>query len=131
MVNPPTGGGVGTDRGSAHPLVHLELHTGDRAGAAAFLARLLHWHSELIDAASCSYLAVDIGAGVGGGIVECGAARPLWIPYVEVDRINEATRHARQLGASVLLAPREGPSGWRSVISSPAAGEVALWELKR
>jgi predicted enzyme related to lactoylglutathione lyase len=122
---------MGTDRGSAHPLVHLELHTGDQAGAAAFLVRLLHWHSEMIDAVSCSYRTVDFGAGVGGGIVECGASKPLWIPYAKVERINEATEHARELGASVLLAPREGPSGWRSVISSPAAGEVALWELKR
>jgi predicted enzyme related to lactoylglutathione lyase len=39
--------------------------------------------------------------------------------------------HARQLGASVLLAPREGPAGWRSVISAPQCGELALWQPKR
>ena len=43
----------------------------------------------------------------------------------------DLTERARQLGAVVLLEPREGPSGWRSVISSPEAGEVALWEPKR
>ena len=30
-----------------------------------------------------------------------------------------------------LLEQREGPWGWRSVVSSPVAGEVALWEPKR
>ena len=71
------------------------------------------------------------GRGFGGGIVGCGTARPLWLPYVEVGQIEEATEHARQLGASVLLAPREGPTGWRSVVSVPKGGELALWQPKR
>ena len=67
---------------------------------------------------------------MGGGIVECGTERPLWLPYVEVDRIDDATDCARRLGASVLLEPREGPSGWRSVVSARDAGEIALWQPK-
>jgi predicted enzyme related to lactoylglutathione lyase len=113
------------------PIVHLELHTCDQAGASAFLARLLQWRPEEIRAASGSYLALDLGAGIGGGIVECGTRRPLWLPYVEVDRIGRATDRARRLGATVLLEPREGPSGWRSVVSSAEGGEVALWEPRR
>jgi hypothetical protein len=31
----------------------------------------------------------------------------------------------------VLLTPREGPAGWRSVISAPQCGELALWQPKR
>jgi hypothetical protein len=50
--------------------------------------------------------------------------------YVEVSRIDEATDRARKLGAAVLLAPREGPAGWRSVIATPEAGEIALWQQK-
>lgn len=34
------------------------------------------------------------------------------------------------LGASVLLAAREGPAGWRSVISAPQCGELAIWQPK-
>jgi predicted enzyme related to lactoylglutathione lyase len=34
-------------------------------------------------------------------------------------------------GASVLLEPREGPAGWRSVAASPAGGEIAFWQQKR
>jgi hypothetical protein len=30
----------------------------------------------------------------------------------------------------VLLAPREGPAGWRSVLATPAGGEIALWQQK-
>ncbi|CAA9487581.1 MAG: hypothetical protein AVDCRST_MAG67-1145 [uncultured Solirubrobacteraceae bacterium] len=38
-------------------------------------------------------------------------ARPLWLPYVEVAQINEATEGACRFGATVLLGPRKGPSG--------------------
>jgi predicted enzyme related to lactoylglutathione lyase len=48
-----------------------------------------------------------------------------------VDRIAATTDRARDLGASVLLGPREGPASRRSVVSRPAGGEIALWQQKR
>jgi predicted enzyme related to lactoylglutathione lyase len=111
-------------------LAHLELHTGDQARASAFYSRLLRWRPERIVAESGTYLTLDLGGVVGGGIVECGVRRPLWLPYVEVDNIYELTERARRLGASVLLEPREGPAGWRSVVAVPDGGEVALWQSK-
>jgi predicted enzyme related to lactoylglutathione lyase len=113
----------------SRPVVHLELDTGDHA-RASFYAKLLCWRQELIEAGSGSYLALGLEGGFGGGIVECGTVRPLWLPYVQVDQIEESTERARQLGASLLLAPREGPAGWRSVISAPQCGELAIWQPK-
>ena len=77
-----------------------------------------------------SYLALELGGRFGGGIVECGARRPVWLPYVQVDRVDEMTERACGLGASVVLEPREGPAGWRSVVAAPAGGELALWQSK-
>jgi predicted enzyme related to lactoylglutathione lyase len=114
----------------ANPVVHLELHTGDLPRARALYANLCGWHAEEIDTKSGSYLALELGAGFGGGIVECGTRRPLWLPYVEVTGIDEATDLARRLGASVLLEPREGPAGWRSVVATPEGGEIAFWQPK-
>jgi len=111
-------------------VLHLELHTGDLAGASAFYAELCGWRPERIDTPHGSYVALELGREIGGGIIECPVKRPLWLPYVEVADIGEATDHARALGARVLLEPREGPSGWRSVVSTPAGGEIALWQLK-
>ena len=111
------------------PVVHLELHTHDMREASEFYARLLHWHPEQIDTDHGSYLAFGLGE-ITGGVVECGTARPLWLPYVEVDRIDIATERARRLGARVLLEPREGPAGWRSVVSAPEGAQVALWQGK-
>jgi predicted enzyme related to lactoylglutathione lyase len=112
-------------------VVHLELHTRDLPQARAFYSELLRWHPEQVDTTSGSYLALELGAGVGGGIVECATSRPVWLPYVEVAEIDHATARATELGASVLLAPREGPAGWRSVVASPAGGEIAFWQHKR
>jgi predicted enzyme related to lactoylglutathione lyase len=112
------------------PLVHLELHTGDQAGAGRFYASLSAWTTERVKTGGRSYLALSFGCELGGGIVECPAPRPMWLPYIEVDQIAGATDRARRLGASVLLEPREGPAGWRSVVSSAEGGEVALWQPK-
>jgi uncharacterized protein len=112
-------------------VVHLELHTGDLARARGFYSELCGWRPERIDAGCGSYLALELGRGLGGGIVECDTVRPLWLPYVEVAEIAAATERARLSGASVLLEPREGPAGWRSVVATPAAGELAFWQAKR
>jgi predicted enzyme related to lactoylglutathione lyase len=114
----------------SNPVAHLELHTSDLPGASAFYSRLLRWPSERIDTASGSYHSLELGDGFGGGIVECGTRRALWLPYVEVDRIHEVTHQASELGASLLLEPREGPAGWRSVVAHPHGGEMAFWQPK-
>ena len=116
---------------SPHPVVHLELHTGALPSATAFYSQLLRWRPERIDAACGSYLALALGAGLDGGIVECGTPRAMWLPYVAVDRIDEMTERASRLGASVLLEPREGPTGWRSVVATPEGGDIAFWQAKR
>jgi predicted enzyme related to lactoylglutathione lyase len=107
-------------------VVHLELHTTDLPAARSLYGELLGWRS----AAVGSYVTLDVGGEVGGGIVECGTPRSVWLPYVEVDDVRAVTARARGLGARVLLAPREGPTGWRSVVATPAGGEIAFWRAK-
>jgi predicted enzyme related to lactoylglutathione lyase len=118
----------------SHPepnsVVHLELHTGDLRGAVDFYARLFGWHPERIRAGESSYLAMGMGDRVGGGVVECASDQPLWLPYVQVADVGTTTDRAQSLGGEVLLGPREGPEGWRSVVSTPDGGEVAFWQPK-
>jgi predicted enzyme related to lactoylglutathione lyase len=109
------------------PLVHLELHTHDRAVASSLYRELLGWRVATVGG---SYVSLDLGGEVGGGIVECGTGRSIWLPYAEVDDVAASTERAKRLGANVLLEPREGPTGWRSVVVTPAGGEVAMWQAK-
>jgi len=115
---------------AANSVVHLELHTGDLSSAVAFYGQLLGWRPERIHAGNGSYLALGMGGRVGGGIVECEAEQPLWVPHVAVPDVTRTTDRAERLGGAVLMAPREGPHGWRSVISSPEGEELAFWQPK-
>lgn len=115
---------------SPRRLVHLELHTGDGQAAGRFYAGLLHWHAERVNTPWGSYDALRLGSGLDGGIVDCGTREARWLPYVAVDQIDVTTEVAVRMGARVLLAPREGPTGWRAVVSTPAGGEIALWQPK-
>jgi predicted enzyme related to lactoylglutathione lyase len=115
---------------AANPVIHLELHTGDLNGAVEFYTRLFDWRPERIHAGSGSYLALGMGNGVGGGVVECETKQSLWVPYVDVPDVNRSTERARDLGGEVLLGPREGPHGFRSVVAAPDGGEVAFWQAK-
>lgn len=54
------------------PVVHLELHTGDRGEAEGLYAAVCGWRPETIPAGRHSgYRALEMGTGIGGGIVEC------------------------------------------------------------
>jgi uncharacterized protein len=112
------------------PVVHLELHTADETGARELYGELCGWRSERVRTCSGSYLALGLGERFSGGIVECATRRPMWLPYVRVSEIEAAAERASDLGASMLLEPREGPAGWRAVMSTPAGGELALWQPK-
>jgi predicted enzyme related to lactoylglutathione lyase len=110
-------------------IVHLELHTPRLAGARGFYSSLFGWRPERIATDHGDYLALGLGE-IDGGMVECETERPLWLPYVEVERIDLVAARAQALGAKLLLEPREGPAGWRSVIATEDGGEVALWQRK-
>ena len=117
--------------GPSNPVVHLELHTPDVGEACRFFTRLCGWEPQRIDPGYERYRSIEVGEEIGGSVVQCSSGRPLWIPYVEVGSVSRATARAGELGAAVLLEPREGPAGWRSVVTSPAGGELAFWEPKR
>jgi predicted enzyme related to lactoylglutathione lyase len=114
-----------------HPVVHLELHTPDVVAASALYSELCGWQPDPVETGAGRYLAFATGAQLAAGMVETDAPRPLWLPYVKVERIAQATERARRLGAYVTVEPREGPAGWRSVVSTPCGGEFAFWQPKR
>jgi predicted enzyme related to lactoylglutathione lyase len=114
-----------------NPVVHLELRTDDALRACAFYTRLFGWRVERIHVGTASYLALSAGGAIDVGVVADDEARRLWLPYVEVADVHLATAQARQLGAAVSLEPREGPTGWRSVIAGPEGVEFGLWQPRR
>ena len=119
---------MATRRGD--PLVHLELQTTNLPRACAFYGEMFRWRAENVHLGAMTYLALDLGGPVEGGVIERDVERATWLPYVAVADVAVATERARELGAAVLLEPREGPTGWRSVLAPPDGAEIALWQRK-
>jgi predicted enzyme related to lactoylglutathione lyase len=117
-------------QGIANSVGHLELRTGNLACACAFYTRLFGWRAESIDVGPLGYMTLGLADRTEAGVVEQDTPRAFWLPYVEVADIAETAERARALGATVIVPPREGPAGWRSVLAAPATGMVALWQPK-
>ena len=113
-----------------NPVVHLELHTGNLARASTVYTQLFGWQAETIEVVHRTYVSLALGGGIEGGLVEHDGERSVWLPYVEVADVGEVTERARRLGAAVLLEPREGPVGWRSILAVPSGARIALWQPK-
>ena len=112
-------------------IVHLELHTGDLSEAHSLYTRLCGWRAEHVAAAGSSYLTLELGREVGGGIVECANRASGVAP------LYRGTRHPQRYGAGARVRsdgsarPQRGPGGWRSVVATLDGGEVAFWQSKR
>jgi predicted enzyme related to lactoylglutathione lyase len=113
-----------------NPVVHLELQTANLPRACAFYTSLFGWRAESIKVCSGSYMALELGDELDGGVVEREAEQPVWLPYVEVRDVGTAVERAQALGARLVLGPREGPAGWRAVIAAPDGAEIAFWQSK-
>jgi predicted enzyme related to lactoylglutathione lyase len=88
------------------------------------------WSVETVEVGHCSYLSLKLGDGIDGGIVEHDGDGSLWLPYVEVTDLMGVIERARALAAEVILEPREGPTGWRSILAVPSGARIALWQSK-
>jgi predicted enzyme related to lactoylglutathione lyase len=128
LVSNPRGNMSRDDRNA---VVHLELRTSDLAASCRFLSEALGWRAENLRVGDESYVALDLGQLLNGGVAENDLGRDGWLPYVEVSDISRMTERARAAGASVILTPREGPVGWRSVLAMPTGSDIALWQPKR
>ncbi len=92
---------------------------------------MLAWRFERVRSRVGDYLALAVGPGIEAGVVEADANRAFWLPYVEVVDVAATAEEVSRLGAAVLLAPREGPAGWRAVVATRDGGPLGLWQPKQ
>jgi uncharacterized protein len=51
-----------------------------------------------------------------------------WLPYVQVEDVDLATKKAVKLGAALVKEKTRGPAGEFSVIRDPGGAAIALWQ---
>jgi len=117
-----------------NPFVHVELVTTDVAKAKSFYGKLFKWKLEDVDMGDMIYTLIKAGEGTGGGIMKnpMPDGHSMWIAYVKVGDVKEATKKAKSLGAKVKKdVTKVKGAGSLSIITDPTGAMLGLWEPKR
>jgi hypothetical protein len=93
--------------------------------AAAFYEALAGW-KRADGPPGMTMFAGEHGPFAGVGPKEGKAAG--WIPFLQVDSVDAATRRAVKLGAELLQEKTRGPAGEFSIVRDPGGAAVALWQ---
>jgi predicted enzyme related to lactoylglutathione lyase len=117
-----------SSRKEAHAMsgtfVWFDLHS-EKLDAGDFYTKLLGWSSE---PQGDGHAMLSAGNGPFAMIVAHGGDTAAWVPYVQVEDLNDAHMRAVGLGATVLQEPTEGPAGRYSWIRDTGGAPLALFE---
>ncbi|MGH7294165.1 MAG: VOC family protein [Polyangiaceae bacterium] len=114
---------------------HIELSTGDVAASKKFYRSLFKWKLQTMGKAMGGYTTIDVGEGVGGGMMtKMMPEQPTaWLPYVMVDDVKKTIAKARKLGADVKVDYMEIPGGMGAfgVFVDPSGAGIGVWEAAK
>jgi predicted enzyme related to lactoylglutathione lyase len=120
-----------------NPFVHVELNTTNIDMAKNFYGKLFGWKLEDMPMGPMTYTMIQVGkdsGGVGGGMMKQmhPGAPTIWLSYVLVDDIREATKKAKSLGATIAQDVTDvADMGTMSIIVDPTGGHLGLWQPKK
>lgn len=105
--------------------VWFHNHSEKPADSAKFYKELLSW-TPSDGPPGMTMLAAESApfAGVGG----LDGVTAGWVPFVQVEDVDRATKRATKLGATVIKPRTRGPAGEYSIIRDPGGAAVALWQ---
>ena len=107
-----------------NPVVHFEIGSRDKAGAAKLYQELFDWTIQ--DAGPAAMIA---GAGITGHITELGH-EPFHYTmfYVQVEDVAAHIEKAEGLGCKKLVGPLTIPTGTFAWIADPDGNTIGLWK---
>ncbi len=119
----------------ANPFVHVELQSQDVAKSKEFYGALFDWKLEDMHMQDSEdpYTLIQVGEGTAGGMMKhpIPEAPSMWMPYMNVDDVIDATKRAESLGGVVVRDKTEVPDmGWFSIIQDPTGAVFGLWQDK-
>ncbi len=107
-----------------------ELLAADPARATTFYTRLFGWKAEPMPGGMDYSLFKQEDEMVGGLMARpCPEAPPHWLAYVRVESVDASARRAAELGAKVLLPPKDIPTVGRiAVLQDPEGAPLGLFQ---
>jgi predicted enzyme related to lactoylglutathione lyase len=119
----------------ANTFAHCELATTDLEKAKSFYGSLFDWQLQdyPMPDSSDTYTFIKTEGGGGGMLKQPMPNAPSsWIPYISVDNIDDATKKATSLGATLYKDVVEIPGmGAFSVLGDPTGAAFGLWESRQ
>jgi predicted enzyme related to lactoylglutathione lyase len=114
-----------------------DLNTTDPGAAEHFYAGLFGWSFERVQG-DFEYWLIRKGERSNGGMrrqdqeqeVAAGVP-PNWMPYFTVEAADDAVTRIGELGGSVIVPPRQVPTGRFAVVRDPQNAVFALFEGER
>jgi uncharacterized protein len=108
------------------PFVWFDLTATDGGRVGEFYQELFGW--KIGPGASEDQPWITDGQQPWAGIVPAGAVPAgRWVPYVVVDDLDAAAKHAVALGGRVVRDRTAGPAGTSVIVADPADTLVALF----
>lgn len=110
------------------PFMWFDLAAEDTGKAAEFYRQMFGW--DVADAGVGGYRSwIGTGPQPWAGIVERGPGTAgQWLPYVVVDDLDQATKTATSLGATVVREASDGPAGTSVIVADPGGAQLALFK---
>lgn len=119
-------------------LCWTELATNDTAAAKAFYTALFGWKEKTSTDAGMTYTEYSLDGGPFAGMMAINpqmksmGVPPHWLTYFQVADCNASANKAKELGASLLVAPMDIPNVGRfSVVRDPQGAVFALFKPNR
>ena len=116
---------------SAHPIVHVEIPTGDPQGVSHFYSELFGWSLQAIP--GMQYVRFHSASDQTGGFVEPGGPMQHQLGellvYIGSDDIDGDLQKAEQLGGKILVKKTQIPNtGWFGIFQDPAGNRLGLFQ---
>jgi predicted enzyme related to lactoylglutathione lyase len=109
----------------SEPFVWFDNNSDSPDESKSFYEKLLGWKPDEGPGGMTMFAGEN---GPFAGLALRGTAGPGWLPYVQVDDVDAATKKAVKLGATVLDPKKRGPAGEFSVVRDPGGAAIALWQ---
>ncbi len=108
-----------------------ELSTPDTTAAGAFYSGLFGWGRKVGSGGGMEYTEWQhAGQSIGGMMKAMDGVPPHWLAYFRVADCDATTKHATEMGATVIVAPMDIPNVGRfSVIRDPQGCVFALFKV--
>jgi predicted enzyme related to lactoylglutathione lyase len=110
----------------------IELATSDANAAKAFYTALFPWKPEEVPMGDQPpYVMLKVNGRDAGALYENKSVPPHWGAYVSVENVDESTKKAKALGATIVAEPFDVMNhGRMSVIQDPQGAHLSLWQPK-